>query len=204
MKWLRLLVRPRLLAVYGFALASLLGMLAMETLAPPQRTPPGVTATPLPLRDLTVAQPALTLRLPAVWSAPVVIDAQTVLVSPQGSRDTGPMAGPFLLIITDALPSFSLRLAFRTDYTDPRQQLDALITALNRTAVRFSRAKQYDGSPYPAAITRGYERGNELTIVLLNAGERGWVYVGAQAKETDFAYYEAAVFAPLTNALRLN
>ena len=61
----------------------------------------------------------------------------------------------------------------------------------------------YTGAKYPAAFVQFFQRGNKQTIVLLNAGNDRWIYVGAQSKESYFRYYEDAVFKPATDSIVL-
>jgi hypothetical protein len=201
MRFLRLLVRPRLLVVYVFALLSLGAMLAIDSLAPSASLPSTATPFPVPLVPVSDAPFGLSFVMPTTWPSPVLIEGTTVVLSPTGSTDISATAGPFMVLIPDALTVFRARLAFRDDHADPQQQLDALTESLNRTGARFERAAAYPNSKFPAAITHGYERGNELTIVLLNMGEKGWLYVGAQARRGEFDHYEIAVFQPVTNSL---
>lgn len=201
MRLLRLLFRPRLLVVYAFALLSLLAMLAIDSFAPSASFPSTATPIPAPLVPVTDAPFGLTFVMPTTWPAPVLTEGTTLVLSPTGGTDISATAGPFMVLIPDALTVFRARLAFRDDYDDPQQQLDALTGSLNRTGARFEPAEAYRSGKFPAAITHGYERGNELTIVLLNAGEKGWLYVGAQARRGEYDHYEAAVFQPVTDSL---
>jgi len=54
-----------------------------------------------------------------------------------------------------------------------------------------------------AAFVEGIERGNELRIVLIKTESGRWLYVGAQATQAQFPYYDVTVFTPATKALRL-
>jgi hypothetical protein len=83
------------------------------------------------------------------------------------------------------------------------EQLAAILVAMNRSGPKFDKPVAYQGAKYPAAITRGFERDNELIIVLMNAGNDRWIYIGAQSLEALFPYYDDTVFRPATNSLTL-
>jgi hypothetical protein len=202
MRFLRVLFRPRLLMVYAFALVSFLAMLGLEAFAPRADLAPTPLPTAMPLIETRIEALGLSLLRPATWPPPVVTDDHTLILSATGSTDVGATAGPFVVVTIDALTAFRSRLAFRDDYPDPGPQLDALTNSLNRNGARFEPAEAYPAAAYPAAITRGYERGNELNIVLMNAGERGWLYVGTQARRSEFGYAHLAVFKPVTDSIR--
>ena len=181
----------------------LIGALAIRELGggmPSQRPTPGRVG---PLAEVSLEPLGVQLRTPESWPPPVVVDAHRFVLSPDGEADTRSTAGPFLFVVVDALDIFREQLTFRTDLSDPRQQLDALVDALNRNGPRFGPSEVYYGAGYPAAIVRGYERGNELTLILMRTDEGRWVYVGAQAIEADFRYYELNVFKPATDSIRL-
>jgi hypothetical protein len=167
--------------------------------AVPTRTfaPPGA------LREVQLEPFGLRLQVPSNWSAPIVRDAHSFVLSSDGSADTRTTAAPFMYIVVDALPVFSRQLNFRTDLREPTAQLDALVDALNRNGPRFKDSVVFGGSPYPAAIVRGYERGNELTIILMRLPDERWLYIGAQAEAQFFRAYESTVFLPVVNSIRL-
>lgn len=156
-----------------------------------------------PLQETTLNALGVRMRIPSNWAAPVVTQDKRFVLSPDGNSDTSSTAGPFLFVVVDALEEFSRQLNLRTDLSEPRAQLDALVEALNRDGARFPAAEDYLGAHYPAAIVRGFERGNELTLVLLRTPDGRWIYAGAQATEPDFRYYELTVFKPVTNSLEL-
>jgi hypothetical protein len=158
---------------------------------------------PSELREVRLEQFGLSLSVPANWSAPIIRDAHSFVISADGSADTRTTAAPFLYVVVDALPVFSRQLNFRTDLREPTAQLDAIVEALNRNGPRFKPASVFSGSPYPAAIVRGFERGNELTIVLMRLPDDRWLYVGAQAEAQFFRAYESSVFLPVVNSIRL-
>ncbi|PJF36141.1 MAG: hypothetical protein CUN49_07000 [Candidatus Thermofonsia Clade 1 bacterium] len=158
---------------------------------------------PAELREVRLEQFKLSLRVPSNWSAPIVRDAHSFVISSDGSADTRTTAAPFMYIVVDALPVFSRQLNFRTDLREPTAQLDALVEALNRNGPRFNRAAIFSGSPYPAAIVRGFERGNALTIILMRLPDERWLYIGAQAEAQFFRAYESSVFLPVVNSIRL-
>jgi hypothetical protein len=160
-------------------------------------------ATVGPLLSVDVEQPALTLLSPSTWKPPAALNQNGIVLSPAGSTDTSPTSGPFLLVIADSSAFFHSQYSFPRGLTDPVEQLNALVNAMQRDGPQFEPASVYSGAKYPAAITRGYERDNELTIILMNAGNDRWIYVGAQAKEIVFAYYEGTVFVPATNSITL-
>jgi hypothetical protein len=143
------------------------------------------------------------LRVPENWKPPVVLDADSFILSPDGSTDTRTTAGPFLYVVVDALRVFGRRLNFRADLADPVAQLDALVGALNRQGAAFGAAAVYQGAAYPAAMVRGGERDKVLTIVLLHASNNRWIYAGALAKIDQFDYLDQAVFKPAVDSLRL-
>ncbi len=175
--------------------------------APAQSPTPKPTVAPEatvgPLTSVTIEKPALTMLSPSTWKAPVALNDNGVVLSATGTNDTSSTAGPFLLVIVDKSEYFHSRMSFPPGFTDPVEQLNAMIDALNRDGPQFEPASIYVGSKYPAAITRGFERDNEQTIVLMNAGNDRWIYVGAQSREVTFPYYEGAVFIPATNSITL-
>ena len=146
------------------------------------------------------------MLVPTNWKAPIVFDDKARLIlSPDGSTDTSPTAGPFLYVIPDTTKYITSHLSytFRPDISDPAQQLDLLMQAINIDAPAFDPTESYIGAQYPAAIKRGYARDNEMTFVLMNAGNGHWIYVGAQAPERLFKYYDDAIFKPATNSITL-
>ncbi|MBX3062489.1 MAG: hypothetical protein U0528_21195 [Anaerolineae bacterium] len=205
MNFLRLLLKPRMLILYAFTLTTFLGMVAINALAPRPTT--GSNVSNVDVGELVPYHAqgfGLSLLVPSNWQAPINLDADRLLISETGSTNISPTADPFLIVVTDALNVFKRQLTLRDDYSDPQQQLDALVAALNRDAPGFRPAEKYEGANYPGAITRGFERGNELMIILLDAGERGWIYIGAQTKESQFDHYEQNVFLPISNSLKLD
>jgi hypothetical protein len=96
---------------------------------------------------------------------------------------------------------FHSKLSFPAGLTDPVDQLNAIVTAMNIDAPEISPVAPYKDAKYPAAIVHLFERGLERTIVLMNAGNDRWLYVGAQSQEVYFKYYEDAVFKPATDSL---
>lgn len=182
-------------------LAMFLGGLVLQSL-----TARGDTARPVPptvagLADVQVEALGLQMRAPTNWAAPAVAGPDRLVLSPDGATDTGPTAGPFLYVVADALEAFSSRLTLRTDLEDPQAQLNALLAAMNFNGPRFGEAQPYYGARYPGALVRGSDRGNEMTIVLLRGPDGRWLYVGAQAAEPDFRYYELTVFKPVTDSI---
>jgi hypothetical protein len=197
--------REWLVLIAVFTTLTLIIMLGIEhygrqsLAAVPTRT----YAQPAELREITLDQFGITMLAPSNWSAPTILDANRFVLSADGSGDTRTTAAPFLYVVVDALPIFSRQLNFRTDLEKPTEQLDALVEALNRNGPRFKESTPYGGSPYPSAIVRGFERGNELTIVLMRLPDGRWLYIGAQAEAPFFRAYETSVFLPATNAIRL-
>lgn len=200
-----------------FARLGVLALLAFGIAAcddyPPPPTPiltytPKATvlpeATTGTLINVDVPEMALSMLIPSNWKPPVYQDNSSLILSPDGSTDTSYNAGPFVIIRAGDSSYFQKLLAFQTTLTDPRQRLDAMITAINRDAASFTPAQPYAGSKYPGAITTGYERDNQLTIILLKAGPDQWIYIGTQAKEIYFTYYDTSVFQPLINSLTLH
>lgn len=137
-------------------------------------------ATAGPLDTLDIETPALTMLAPSTWKASALPD-NSVILSPGGTADTSSTAEPFLLVLVGDSAYFRSKLNIRTDLTDPVGQLAAILVALNRSGPKFETPVAYQGAKYPAAITRGFERDNQLTIVLMNAGNDRWIYVGAQS-----------------------
>jgi hypothetical protein len=175
-------------------------------------TPSG-TSTPRPtllpeatvgaLRPFDAASLGFTMVIPENWKP--ALNADNLVLSPSGTADTSSTAEPFLYVIYDAakvLPS-KITFNFRSDITDPVEQLNLLMEALMRTGPKFDRAQKYNGAHYPAAITTGFERDNQLIVVLMNAGNNRWIYAGAQSIERYFSYYETTVFRPALNALEV-
>jgi hypothetical protein len=157
-----------------------------------------------PLRSVTIDQFGLTLLVPSDWKAPVALDDHRFVLSPDGSADTSANAGPFLLLIVGSGQYFHSRLSFRQGLTDPVDQLSAIISALNLNEPEVGEVAAYNGAKYPAATVEIFSRGNEQTIVLMNAGNDRWIYIGAQSKEIYFRYYETAVFRPATDSIVLS
>lgn len=196
-------LRPRTLILGTGILAalSLLGMLLIQTLVPTTRLPQALP-TVGPLERERIAE--LSFEAPTNWHAPVEMGTQQFILSPDGSTSVQPDAGPFLLFIVDPLERFRQEYNVRIDFTDPIQQLNALEVAINRDAARFKEAQPYPDAPHPAAIIRGYERGNELTIILMRTDGGRWLYIGAQARDDQFEYYDDAVFRPAIRSIALN
>ncbi len=192
----------------GFALAACEPGNAPPTL-PPGGTPatiptqlPAATVGPLVQADLSAL--GLTLLTPSTWKPPAVLNGNILIVSPTGSTDTSAVADPFLMIgDAQKVASSKLNFAFRPDISDPLQQLDLLMAAINLDAPSFTAAAAYYGARYPGAITYGFARDNEMNVILLNLGNNRWLYVGTQAPERYFAYYNDAVFKPAINSITL-
>lgn len=197
---IRLAWIPILLIAAGLMFVAGLGIQAIAR--PPEATR-AIPPTAGPLEEVTLEALGVRLRTPNNWSAPVVTGERRFVLSPGGNPDTSTTAGPFLFVVVDALDEFSQQLNIRTDLTNPREELDVLVEALNRERARFPAAEDYLGARYPAAIVRGYERGNELTLVLMRTPQGRWIYVGAQAVEADFRNYELTVFKPVTDSLEV-
>ncbi|MCC7208015.1 MAG: hypothetical protein IT323_11960 [Anaerolineae bacterium] len=197
---LRLAWIPILLVAAGLMFVGGMAILAIARPVEGTRAAPPTTG---PLDAVTLDALGVRLRTPTNWAAPVVTGERRFVLSPDGNPDTSTTAGPFLFVVIDALDEFSRQLNIRTDLTDPREELDVLVDALNRERARFPAAEDYLGARYPAAIVRGFERGNELTLILMRTPDGRWIYVGAQAKEADFRYYELSVFKPATDSLEL-
>jgi hypothetical protein len=161
---------------------------------------PQATVGPAASRDID--NPALTILAPSSWKTSRLPD-NSVVLSPTGAGDTSSTADPFLLVLVQDSTYFRNKMNFRADLTDPVEQLAAVLVALNRSGPKFDKPIAYQGAKYPAAITRGFERDNELTIVLMNAGNDRWIYIGAQSQEALFPYYDDTVFRPATNSLTL-
>ncbi len=172
-----------------------------QSFTPKPTTAPEATVGPLV--SVAVERLGLAMLAPSTWGAPASLNENGIVLSPTGSNDTSSTAGPFLLVIADTSVFFHTRLNFREGLSDPVEQLNALLGAMRRDGPKFAAAAAYQGAKYPAAMTRGYERDNELTIVLMNAGDDRWIYVGAQAREAAFGYYEGTVFTPVTNSITL-
>lgn len=201
MKILRVLLKPQLLFVIVFAAITFVALLGIRTLAPAPSATSRPIATVASLQPLTLDSLGLSLQVPSNWQPPVNDSAESFVLSPTGDPSTTTTAGPFMNVIVDALPVFQRKLAFRTDFTSPTDQLNALLTALNRNGPRFKETPLYAGLKYPAAMVRGFERGNELTILLMKTPTRGWIFVGTQARQADYDYLEKAVFQPVTESL---
>lgn len=201
---IRKLLQPGVLAVLGFGALSFVAMLAIRTLAPDLTVSSPPPATVGPLQTVTIPTLDVSLQAPANWKPPALRDDHSFVLSPAGSPDTSSTAGVFLYVVTDALAVFGQQLNFRADLSNPQAQLQILLDSLNRDRPRFKIVEPYLGLPYPASMARGYEQGNELTILLMNAGARGWIYIGAQAPDRQFEYYEGAVFRPASESLRFN
>ncbi len=157
-----------------------------------------------PLRSVTLDPFGLTLLAPSDWQAPLALDDHRFILSPDGSPDTSATAGPFLLLIVGSGPYFHSRLSFREGLADPVAQLSAMVSALNLNEPEVGPVAAYDGARYPAATVKIFSRGNQQTIVLMNAGNDRWIYVGAQSQEIYFRYYDTAVFKPATDSIVLS
>jgi hypothetical protein len=173
----------------------------VETLTPrPTVLPEATVGTPTTFESAPLG---LSLMIPSTWKP--AISADSVVISASGTTDTSFTAGPFLYIIPDAgkvLPN-RMSFTFRSDITDPAQQLDLLMAAITRDDPRFSPARKYDGTQYPAAISTGYERDNQLVVILMYVGDNHWTYVGAQSLERYFSYYDSTVFKPALSSLKV-
>jgi hypothetical protein len=204
MKLLRLLGKPLMLGIYGFAITTFLAMLGIQAFSPKAGATSGVVPEIGTLVEQRFDTPAVTLLRPSAWPEPVVLDANTLIISPTGIQEMTPTSGAFMTITTDALNVFSQRFTLKTNFTDPQLQLDALVAAFNRNAPGFKPATPYTGAKYPGAMSVGYERANKLVVILMDAGEKGWVYIGLQAPEADFELYNSAVFEPIARSLLVN
>lgn len=200
MRWTRRIFNRTFYGILTLATISGLGMAGISRLVPPPATPVAAI-DPFQLNPRTAL--GLQFNSPVEWPNPVMLSDHQIVLSPTGSSDTSPTASPFVFIITDALDQLKTDLAFRDDYPTPVTQLDALIDAFNIDNIRFRAATVVPDSRYPAATAFGFQRGNKLQITLIDAGEFGWIYVGTQAKESDFPRYESAVFKPLIASLTL-
>jgi hypothetical protein len=160
-------------------------------------------ATVGPLSSITLDGAGLTLMVPSSWGPPQTLADGSIVISADGSTNTTPGAAPFVYIIPDAVTIFRQRLNSPTVLDDPVQQLNKLIEALNRDAPRFPASKLYEGGKYPAASTVGFERNNQLSMMLMNAGNGRWLYIGTQAPELYYSYYNEAVFKPVINSITL-
>lgn len=179
----------------------------------PTKPAPAQSPTPKPtvfpeatagtLINVDVSEMALSMLVPSNWKPPVYQDNSNLILSPDGSTSTAYTAGPFVIIRVGDNSYFEKLLAFQTSLTDPIPRLDAMVAAINRDAASFTPSSIYAGAKYPGAITTGYERDNQLAIVLLKAGPDRWIYIGTQAKEVNFTYYDTAVFQPLINSITL-
>jgi len=158
-------------------------------------------ATVGPLNTLDIPELGLSLQSPSAWPAPALREGNAV-ISPTGTADTSASAGPFLFLIADAAKlAGRSSITLRSDISDPSTQLNTLLDALNRDGPRFSKAEPYAGTRYPAAVVTGFEKDNQMMIVLLHAGENRWIYVGVQSKELYFSYYNETVFAPAIKSI---
>ncbi|HLY24710.1 MAG TPA: hypothetical protein VKQ72_00115 [Aggregatilineales bacterium] len=159
-------------------------------------------ATVGPLAMVDAPQVGISLLAPSGWPAPVAFADSAVILSPTGSTDTSYTAGPFMLI-ADAGKLAQSRIGYtlRSDISDPSQQLDLLVQGINQDAPSFTRARPFTTANYPAASVVGFDRDNELTIILLNLGNGHWLYVGIQALQRNYSYYEQNVFNPVVNSI---
>ncbi len=162
--------------------------------------PPTLVGT---LKTISIETLSLTMLAPSDWKPPTALNDNSVVLSPDGSTDTSPTAGPFLFIVVGNAEYFHNHLSFRQGLTDPVAQLTAMIAGMNLNEPEVGDVTAYTGAKYPAAIVQIFARGNKQTIALLSAGNDRWIYVGAQAKESYFPYYENAVFQPATDSIVL-
>ncbi|MBE2194217.1 MAG: hypothetical protein IAE83_08570 [Anaerolinea sp.] len=196
--------RMRWLPLLGIVTGILfLGALLIQKMGAAPTGVPAAPPTVTTLNTVKIESLGITLLAPQNWHAPALKDDHSFVLSPDGSSDTTSTAGPFLYGVVDALEVFSRQLTLRTDLDDPVAQLDALIKVINRDRARFTAAKPYTRAQYPAAFVEGIERGNELLIVLIKGEGGRWIYLGAQAREDQFPYYDVTVFKPAINALSL-
>ncbi len=200
MSRIRFLLLISLLVVSGCSVS-------VPTLTPAVSPSPRPTVIPAatvgPLTSITLDPPGLTLMIPSNWKVPQPLADGSIVISPDGSTSTAPNAGPFVFIIPDAVKIFTERLNSATTLDDPTKQLNKLIEALNRDGPQFPASGAYTEAKYPAAISFGYEHANELTIMLMNAGNGHWIYVGTQAPEIYYSYYNDHVFKPVINSITL-
>ncbi|MEP7286862.1 MAG: hypothetical protein ABI947_13980 [Chloroflexota bacterium] len=157
------------------------------------------------LASITVDQVGVTLLAPTTWKPPAVTSDKRLVLSPDGSTDISVTSGPFLYVIADAgsVLAKSLSYTFRPDITDPALQLDLLLQALNIDAYSFGRGQKYEGAQYPAAMVTGFARDNQLTLMLMKAGDNRWIFVGAQSPERLYSYYDSVVFTPAINSIKV-
>lgn len=159
------------------------------------------TIGPLVMREFP--ELGLSFYVPENWKV-AMRDANSLVMSQTGSKDTVNTAGPFLYIVVDALTVFKEQINLRTDLNDPVEQLEVLIKALNRDSARFKGVQKWDAtSKYPGAYVRGYERGNALELVLLRADDGRWIYAGMQAPDRPFLLYREGIFRPALDSLTL-
>ena len=154
------------------------------------------------LAMVDVPQLGVRLMAPTNWPAPVSLSDSSVILSATGSTDTSYTAGPFMLI-ADAGKLAQARMGYTMppDISDPSQQLDLIVQAINQDAPSFTRARPFTTAKYPAASVVGFDRDNQLTIILLNVGNGRWLYVGIQALQRYHSYYEQTVFNPVVNSI---
>jgi hypothetical protein len=194
-------VKPRtlILGTLIFGAISFAFMLLLDTMVPR-----GAAQAVLPeISELASVEIGGTrFDAPTNWNAPTMLENGSIILSPDGSTSVQPNAGPFVLFIQNPLERFAADLNIRTDLTDPVAQLDAIVEALNRNGPRFKAAQPYTDAPHPAAFIKGYERGNELSIILMRTDDGRWLYVGLQARDAEFEYYDSRVFRPAIQSVR--
>ncbi len=166
----------------------------------PTIVPPNVVGS---LHSVTIDSLGVTMLAPANWQPPVALDANRIILSRDGSTDTSPSAEAFVLVVAGDAKYFQSRLNFREGVTDPVEQLNILLKIINRDSPEVGKVAAYATAKYPAAMVRSFERSNEMTITLLNVGQDRWIYVGTQAPEKYFPYYEDALFKPAIDSIAL-
>jgi len=188
-----------------FTLAAFLMMLVIDGIGARSATTAGATLSPTigAMVKRTIPELGITLDTPDSWRPPAIRDANSFVLSPTGSTQTGSTDGPFMYVVVDALNIFKNQLTFRADLSDPVEQLNALRDAINRDNARFGDAVPLSNTRYPSAQARGYERGNTEVMILMHTGDGRWIYVGLQASDEQMAWYENTVFVPAINSLAL-
>jgi hypothetical protein len=154
------------------------------------------------LETVNIEKFNVSLLAPTTWQPPALTD-DSIVISPAGSTDTAPTAGVLMYIIPDAANTLGKRVTFtfKPEVSDPVQQLALLMEAINVDQYRFSTPEKYEGAKYPAAMVTGFALDNQVSILLMNAGNNRWLYVGLQAPEKYFKYYNSVVFQPVTNSI---
>ncbi|HVO42643.1 MAG TPA: hypothetical protein VMT34_08475 [Aggregatilineales bacterium] len=162
-------------------------------------------ATVGPLTPGRIDPIGLSLLLPSTWKPPVAHSDQPgengFVLSPDGSPSTSVFDGPFLYIIVGSTAYFHSKLSFPLGITDPQEQLQAIISGLNDDEPDMGTVTAYGDAKYPGATVTYFNRNNQDTITLLKVADDRWIYIGAQAKATYFAYYQGMVFKPIIESM---